>query len=66
MDRLRYKRYRQIKTQEIQTDQDKIQIDQGKIKAGNGYPRIVYPLVEAGTDSQITRISGSTNIYFMI
>ena len=28
-------------------------------KAGNGYPRIGYPLVEAGTDSQITRISGS-------
>ena len=37
-----------------------------EIKAGNGYPRIGYPLVEAGTDSQITRISGSTNIYFKI
>ena len=35
-------------------------------KAGNGYLRIGYPLVEAGTDSQITRISGSTNIYFRI
>ena len=35
-------------------------------KDGNGYPRIGYPLIEASTDSQITRISGSTNIYLRI
>ena len=33
-------------------------------KAVNGYPRSGYPLIEAGTNSQITRISGSTNMYF--
>ena len=31
-------------------------------KAVNGYPRSRYPLIEAGTNSQITRISGSTNM----
>ena len=39
--------------------------DIGKSKAVNGYPRRGYPLIEAGTNSQITRISGSTNMYFM-
>ena len=32
-------------------------------KAVNGYPRSGYPLIKTGTNSQITRISGSTNMY---
>ena len=33
-------------------------------KAVNGYPISGHPLIEVGTNSQITRISGSTNMYF--